>query len=401
MRRVTVVGSGIAGTAAAIVAASRGAEVTLIDGGVGATVLAPGALDDDALWTHARGARALHPLVALVLEKLAAYHVPDAVPVVVATAAGIVRPARGRDRAVLDLSALSETTVLVPRMDQPTWDGAALARTWSDARFARERRLAFVAIPAQLTRLVDERDLPDADLAERHDAPERLAWMGSQIEDAIRRAGGPVGAVLLPSWLGIERERAGALSDRLGIPCGEALSSPGGPSGLRFERARNRSLTAARVQVTRARVTRLAASGGARVELESGATIEGDAVVLATGGLVGGGLEYTPGGAVSAAAVPPGARPTFHVTIDAGLTLSAFGRSMELPGSLFGAPPETHAWPFAADSLLEHAGVAVDEDGKVRGLGRIYAAGELVADRPRTWLDAALSGARAGARAAT
>jgi hypothetical protein len=54
------------------------------------------------------------------------------------------------------------------------------------------------------------------------------------------------------------------------------------------------------------------------------------------------------------------------------------------------------------DALLDHVGIATDEDGRVTAGGPgLFAAGELVADRPRTWLDALATGARAGVLAAT
>ena len=54
----------------------------------------------------------------------------------------------------------------------------------------------------------------------------------------MAKGGGRLRALVLPPCLGIERARARELLDIAGIPCGEAIGLPGGPAGLRFERAR-------------------------------------------------------------------------------------------------------------------------------------------------------------------
>jgi hypothetical protein len=177
----------------------------------------------------------------------------------------------------------------------------------------------------------------------------------------------------------------------------------GGPSGLRFENARDRALLAAGVTVVLGRALRVSHDGepGAhaawRTELEGGEHLEGHAVILATGGLVGGGLEYTPAGAYFAEVLPATPRPLLRVTCEAPVQLGAFGRPLDDASSVFGAPPETHAWPFVETPLLDHAGVRVDVDGNVRGAPRgLFAAGELAAGPPHTWLAALTSGTRAG-----
>jgi hypothetical protein len=143
-----------------------------------------------------------------------------------------------------------------------------------------------------------------------------------------------------------------------------------------------------------------AATGNAdrwAVQLEDG-HLDADAVILAAGGLVGGGLEYQPSEAMLAAALPPAARPAFRCTIEAPVRLGAHGRPLEVPGSMFGIAPESIAWPLSRDALMDRVGILCDESGRV--VPRLYAAGELVADAPRTWLRALESGVRAGQAAA-
>lgn len=390
MKTVLVLGGGVAGTAAALTAARGAARVVLLDGGTGASTLATGALDD-APWMQAP--RPIDPVsttARVLLDALAGYALPAA-GALIATTAGVLRPARGHDRALLDLAPFAGRHVGVVGCDRPEWDAAAFARSWGDG---------FTPLEATVLRHVDERMLPAADFAARHDDEARLAWLAERLRDALARAGTRFDALLVPSSLGVEAARAQALSALVGLPCGEAAASPGGPSGLRFERARDRALAAASVTRATGRATRVERHGERwHVALADGAALEATAVVLAVGGLVGGGLEYAPGEAAEASALPPASRPPFRLTIDIpAAKLGAHGRPLETPGSLFGIPPESLAWPFTPDGMMERVGVMVDEDG--RAAPTLYAAGETVADAPRTWLRALDSGARAGSAAA-
>ncbi len=406
MTRVLVVGAGIAGTAAALAASAAGASVTLLDGGPGASVLAGGALDllpwEDATGSQDDAALA-DPAVAGVLRELAELVHVTPTPAVLVTQAGILRPARAAAVGLLDLAPLSAGLVLVPRAEHPGWDAAACARAWNDTALARARGLEFAAIDATLTRLTDERFLAHADLAARYDEPAQFSWLADRIKQAVARyAGSRVVAVVAPPWLGVEHARARAteLSHAVGVPCGEPLLGPGGPAGLRFERARDRALGRREVVVVAARAKEVARDGDAwAVTLEGGDALQADRVVLSTGGLVGGGLTYAPSASVLAGELPPRARPSFASTVEAPVAIGTGRRPIGIPGSLFGESPESLAWPFAPFApLLERAGVLASSSGHVDA--GLYAAGDVVADRPRTWLDALAQGARAGATAA-
>jgi glycerol-3-phosphate dehydrogenase subunit B len=403
-RRVIVVGSGVAGTGAAIAAARAGAHVTMIDGGTGASTLATGALDFEP-WDQARSTRTeISREARAVLDALGAYVVREDDARLV-TSAGVVRPARGRDAALIDVAPLEGRRVGVVRCHRPGWDADALAMHWGSA---------FVAIDAQVLRHTDERVIPDADFAARHDDEARVHWLADRLRDALSKSaeGGSLAGLVLPSSLGVERSCAGALSERTGISCGEATTLPGGPSGLRFERARDRALAAAGVRRVAARVTSVArdAAHGSRhdpsdaswlVSVDSGQTCESHSVVFATGGLLGGGIEYAPSESDPASAPRARSGAILRVTVGAPLTLGAFGRALEAPGSMFGVAPEAIAWPFVLDGWLEHAGVLVVDNGAcLEAPPGLYAAGELVSDAPRTWLHALTTGARAGAAAA-
>jgi glycerol-3-phosphate dehydrogenase subunit B len=392
VNRVLVVGAGVAGTAAALAAARGGARVSVLDGGTGASTLATGAIDAH-FWQDApmqptpiaRGARD-------ILDLLGGYALPDTGARLL-TQSGIVRPARGHDDAVIDVKALAVGRVGVVRCERPGWDAGALARAWGET---------FDPIDAVVIRYADERVLPDADFAMRHDDMARLGWLGERLRDALARARDPVRALVLPACLGIDRPTARQLSELVGVRCGEAIGSPGGPSGLRFERARDRALAAAGVEHLRGRAAHVARTGnGWRIVTEGsedGPHLEADAVVLAIGGLVGGGIEYAPAESIFASALPPFARLPFRMTIAAPVVLGAHGRPLELPSTLFGRPPEAIAWPDARDAMMDHVGVLSDAEGRTES--GLFVAGDLRADRPRAWLDVLSTGAAAGTAAA-
>jgi glycerol-3-phosphate dehydrogenase subunit B len=390
VKSVVVLGGGVAGTAAAFAAARAGVSVALVDGGTGASTLSTGAIDD-LPWTDAsRPFASVTAGARTLLDALAAYALPDAGGRI-ATTAGIVRPARGHDLALLDLGPLVGRRVGAVACDRPEWDAAALARAWGSD---------FAPMEATVLRQVDERWLPAADFAARHDDVDRLGWLAERLREALGLAGSRFDALILPPSLGVERERARSLSVQVGLPCGEAAALPGGPSGLRFEQARDRVLAASRVERVARRATRVARGGGRwQVGLADGPTLDASAVVLAAGGLIGGGLSYTPGDAAEASVLPPASRAPFQIALDVPeATLGAHGRPLEIPGSLFGVPPESLAWPFTADPLMDRVGLLVDAEG--RAAPGLYGAGDMVADAARTWLRALESGLRAGEAAA-
>ncbi len=393
---VIVIGSGVAGTAAAIAAASLTASVVILDGGSGASSLATGAIDH-VFWEACREAPApaLSDGATAVLAALAAYVVPPASCSLVTTA-GVVRRADGHDAGLLDVAPSGAGAFAVVECSRPGWNARELARSWGDR---------YVPLETSPLRYTDESRLPDADFAARHDDADRVGWLAERLRLALARANARWAGVVLPPMLGIDRSQAEALSRRVGLACGEAVGTPGGPAGLRFERARDRALAGVGATKVMTRAKALAASDEMwRVSTEDGQTLSARSVVVATGGLIGGGLAYAPSEALLATALPSRADPPMRLTLDAPLLLGAHGRKLDTAGSLFGFAPESLAEPFSSQSLLETVGVlaqrmerAVLVELAPRGL---FAAGEVVADAPRTWLGALSQGAQAGALAA-
>jgi len=389
--RVAVVGGGIAGTSAALSAVREGASVVVLDGGTGASTLATGAIDLTPWHPGAASADPLPANVKALLEALGGYVVPEGGARILTTA-GVARPARGHDAALLDVARLGQGRVAIVSCRRPGWRAGTLASAWG---------AGFEKLEAALLRYTDEETIPDADFAARHDDENRLGWLGERLREGLARAQGRWDAIVLPPALGVDRPRAQALSLRVGVPCGEAMALPGGPAGLRFERARDRALRANGIQHVRVRALAVdRVEGGWRVAAEDEQAFEAHAIVVATGGFVGGGLAYTPSEATLATALPPGSRLPFRLTLSASLPLGANGRPLELPGSLFGFPPERLAGPLARDRVIDRVGVLTDRETGVRAPDGAFAAGEVVADSPRTWLSALSAGARAGALAA-
>ncbi len=415
--RVVVVGSGWAGVSAAIAARASHADVTLIDGGPGASALGPGALDDVS-WEERDRAFALGaPRVALaegaeggvatdltwIAEALggATYDVPEAgraLPLL-ATLGGRLRPSRGRDTALLDLAALpAGARVIVPRADRPGWDGDALSRLWTADPRAVAQRLTFQAVDCDALRFDDEPRVADADLASRHDDPQRLGWLAARLREAIPRGGEDVAAILVGPWLGAEAPRAEALAKAVGLPVGEALAPLAATAGLRFEAARQRLLAARGVRRLHGRVTEVVPhEGGARVVLAMGDPITADAVVLAIGGLVGGGVVYAPS---EHGAGPEGAeqmRDPLHASVRCGVRVEIRGEVG--PGSsTFGPALDDVAWPVGiVPGALETAGLRMAD---LAARSFLHGAGDALANLARTVGVAVSTGRSAGLAAA-
>jgi glycerol-3-phosphate dehydrogenase subunit B len=411
---VVIVGAGVAGLAAAWSARRSGRAVTLVSAGAGASALGSGAVDDVPWEQLVRAARVLRegpklgadevaPDVRAFVDELDLWDVPARERPYVATIAGRIRPARGRDRALLDLGRLDEgALVIVPRADRAGWDADAISATLAGDPFARAKKLAFHAVDLAILRYDDEHRIGDADLAARHDDEARVAWLAGRLREGLAATPG-ASAILLGPWLGTTAPRAGnalsaALARALGVAVGEALCGVGSPAGLRFEAARDRLLDQLGVKRVRDRVTRVAGSDKLAITLaREEAPLIADRVVLAIGGIAGGGVIYAPPEREAGAELPPAGRVPYALSLEADVTLSAGGASqLGVIASMHGPELDEAAWPTASRlGTLEAIGILCDG---VRAGARITAAGDAIAGRPRTVLEAVSSGIAAGTR---
>ncbi len=408
--RVVIVGGGVAALAAAHAALGRGARVTVVHRGAGATSFFSGAIDDldwsereaaADLLGHTPAAGAIEADVHELVASLAGWDLAlegERLPRLVSTA-GIVRTARGRDRGLLDLGSVLGRTVLLPRAPRAGWDADTLVRSLR----AENPGVQLQVVEAPVLRYADEARVSDADLAARHDDGARIKWLAARLAPFVARIGAERAAVLFGPWLGIQEERAGALSLALGCPAGEALHAGSGVPGLRFEVARDAWLSRAKVEVIRGRAKSAARrdeGGGFRVEIDGRDPISCDAVVIATGGLVGGGIVYDPPEHRSGPEGPEKMRSPFRSAVEIEGARVAAQAAAGPASSSFGPVLEGTAWPrIGAPGALERAGLLVDASAACAP--GVFAAGDTVHDAPRTILSAIRSALRAGAGAAS
>jgi glycerol-3-phosphate dehydrogenase subunit B len=438
---VAVIGAGLAGSAAALALAEGGAEVVQVAAGPGATALTPGTLDVAGAspgiatlpWRDAlRGSPLLpserlalcrrgaptHPYAQLfgageepappereveaAVLRLAAWLAPAGLALAGSLAANRLLPTQAGTLRVADfafapaagadlLQAGELAVVDAPALEG--WDARALARTLAYEQDA----LGLLKVPLRVV----HPELPGLDGAT---SPARVA---ARLDEAEARAAlarslaglGVEGAVLLfPPVLGIEcsAELIAALEAASGARVAEALSfPPHALAGARLQRALDAAVAAAGVKRLRARVGRVAVAEGDALrltlaEVGGGAaeSLLAQAVVLASGRFVGGGL----------AAGPDAVRePLFGLPLYDGE-----GRRVD------GIPAHRSARKgYANEQPLFSAGVRTDR--RLRPLAangrpqhaRLFAAGDLLGGfdpaRERSGLGVALlSGLRAG-----
>jgi glycerol-3-phosphate dehydrogenase subunit B len=379
-----VVGGGLAGVAAAWQLTRKQQSVCLIWDGEGASSLYSGALDR-VEWEDALAPRPIARDVMAFLEAFGVWAPPTARAIQLATAVGVLRPARGRDSALLDVSELRGRTVSVVDFGRPGWDAPLLSRALSEAAWSRDAQTRFQPLLVEAPDPDRARLLGDADFASCFDDPD---WQAT-LADRLGQLGGG-GPLLFGPWLGRRVGSAQALRQRLRRPLGETLSNVGGAAGLRFEAARDAWLAEASVTVVRANVSALERTerglvvtgnlrGTERLE-----PIEGPfkAVVLAVGGVVGGGVRFLSGR-------PGPTGRSLSLSLDAPVALRLGGREVALQSGALGA--DLQRLGFDALTLV---GLGVDE--RQRALPPdIFAAGDVVAARPRTALEAIYTGIEA------
>jgi anaerobic glycerol-3-phosphate dehydrogenase len=378
-----VVGAGAAGTAAAWHAARAGAQVVLVHDRAGATELFSGALDGCLLEGEAESSACSLQRFSTEFQIWSLGRAGCRV----ATGLGVVRRAAGLQAPLLDLAAVAGGQVGVVQMERFGWDGHQLARTLAESAWARQTATSFSAISVDLLEEPYEPRLSDYDFALLQDSRKRRERWAAK----LRQASTQVDAWLLGPWLGVDGETGPALSATVGRAVGETTSLPGGPAGARFVQARQQLLERAGVLVQPGRVVTVRPEQpGWSVQFETlddrGAeshteALAADAVVLAAGGLVS--------GAVKLVGWQPDGQPRagFALAFDVPASLKLDAIWVDQVSSLRGL--DLQDW---GSDALERVGVAVQGARVQAAHTGLFAAGSLMAGRPRTMLEAVRSG---------
>jgi glycerol-3-phosphate dehydrogenase subunit B len=376
-----VIGGGFAGLAATWALTRRGRDVLLAWDGEGATSLYAGALDRRD-WSQEPDARPLSADAEAFLFALGCFAPPGSVGARLATSAGVIRPARCRDRALLDLEPWRGRRIQVLDLGRPGWDAPNLARAWSESSWARQTRTEFRPLAVAAPDIEAARWLSASDLAARADDPEWAALLAA----AIAAASPGEGPLLTGPWLGLQPDSVERLRAGLRRPLGETLSEPGGAAGLRYEAARDAWLAKSGVRVERVAVSSVARRGAhyevlcqrpGDAKLTSLAGDIGE-VILAIGGVAGGGVRFLAG------AGPEGR--SFSLSLDAPVALRLDGREVTIQSGALGADLQ-----HLGLEALTLVGLSVDEQMLARAPD-LYAVGDVVEGRPRCALEAIYTG---------
>ncbi len=295
MMGYAVVGAGFAGLAAVDALLERGRTTELFSVGVGASALGSGACDFTPWYQlAARGtprAGALDDRGTQLLQRLG--YTLGATSV--ATTAGLVRPAHGCHQLVLNLERAAGRIVGVLDVGRADWHAVRLASELAREAWSQRTHTRFV--PIELHGMFDsaERALPLAAFSRLLDIPERAAAWGRAMAQ-LEMTQTTLGALLCGPWLGTEPNELLPFSPGK-LLIGETLSPPEGTIGERFVRSRAALLGAWGVALRAERVLRLEARPRAVLlcaQDEHGveSSQEYEAVVVATGGLLGGGLSF-------------------------------------------------------------------------------------------------------------
>jgi glycerol-3-phosphate dehydrogenase subunit B len=331
MPDVVVVGGGLAGSWAAATAAASGARVTLVRRALGATATSAGPLDfvppaeaaDPGGWLerlarsdprHAYVAGGAAPSVQELeaeAERLAValgaaglrLRVALSAPLLLAGITGQVRLAgvAPETQAAGDLGrAPGRSVAVVGIAGLARIDPAAVARSLDERRLgwpAPLRAFALTVAP-ELPGIPPDvvADLDDATLARAVEAPAGAEALGAAVAAGLRSD--TVELVLLPAVLGLDDPEgvAARVAEAAGVPVAELLTSPPSAPGWRLQRACDRMVAEAGVRVVAGAASgvRTEDSAVTAVELATGESLACDALVLATGKYLGGGVVADP-----------------------------------------------------------------------------------------------------------
>ena len=359
MTRVLVIGSGMAGSAAALAAKAAGAEVTVVAAGPGATAFSSG-----PVWSHVVGpvtrfdGFSAVPADSRLANVLGELRVAD--QAMEAQARGAI--AQGVKVGLVGLSD-------APQLFDAEWATDALCTAGIDAE----------ALELSIYLTAEECRRSPYEWATAVDSPaEQQRWA-----EGLKRVGQGRDLLLLPPILGWKAEAFDRIRSLSGLAIGELSATTPSVPGLRLNRLLEARVRAAGCRMQRSEVRTLTPD---RAILSNGHAGDFDRAVLATGRFVGGGVRR---------------KPSFAEPL-LGLSLAIDDEPAPLPGaaieSLSGETPGADAAAFRLGLKVDVAQHPFDSRGEV--VAWLSAAGNVIAGPDRGLGFAWASGTAAGHSAA-
>jgi Fe-S oxidoreductase/anaerobic glycerol-3-phosphate dehydrogenase len=331
---VVVVGGGAAGCTAAASARLRGARVTLVTRGAGATALSTGAVSLDGIEQAPGGLAPAWKAVDLLESMVPLARLGE--PRRFLVSSGAVIPSRrvAPNHEAGALEDLGGRSVLVVGIQGFAGFHAADTARRLD-RYAGRTGSVLVPVPG----IKQGFDLTAFPLARALDDPTRTESLAASLAHEVGK--GAWDAIALPPVLGLDEwARTRGILDRvLQVPWFEVLSSPPSVPGVRLQRSLMQYLRDNDVTLLNADVKHAMIHGDAVTEIrawdgEVAHTLCPDTLVLATGRFVGGGVALESGGRETLLGLPvslPGSGWSDEV-LGAGLSTDADLRPLDAEG---------------------------------------------------------------------
>jgi glycerol-3-phosphate dehydrogenase subunit B len=313
----------MAGAMAAVTAAKAGLRTTVIRQGSGATALSSGAVDLAGVagwmrYTGRTGETAQQTLDAAVTDFLGLmaeagypYAGSPHERMVLINAMGTAKQTALAPQTCVagNLAGLDRARILfVGVRGYPDCDAAFLSQS---VAFLSERGLVDARVEAEAVEIAFPRSQHTAnvnsfELARLMEEPEVALEVAGRVAQQADLS--EYTHVAFPPIVGLERAApvVGVLEEKLGIPCFEVLAVPPSVPGWRLQRALDGAMERHGVEVIHARVEGFSTAGSTAlttgdgrlthiraVQKETAYEVEPEAVVLATGKFIGGGIDWT------------------------------------------------------------------------------------------------------------
>ena len=289
--RLIVVGAGLAGLSACAQALMEKWNVTLIDGGAGASAMMSGAAD---LYPWKRQESVVHREEGRLSQRLESAEMflrslktfrPGTNHVI--TGASLIRPTRAVGRGVLGLKEFAGKLIGIADVRRSDFRAAQISSDLSSQPWATATGTRFQSVQVRNVFSEHELDYPQAHFARLLDKERRPRFAAQLVK--IKEETPEIAALVVGPWLG---ER-GADEDWI-LPVGETLSPPDGSFGVRFELDRAAWISRNEVEFISGEVNQVRRAGSeiSVVSKSKDGMVQEffcDAVVVATGGLIGGG----------------------------------------------------------------------------------------------------------------